>query len=411
MGRLPSLVGEHDPHGRRIAALSHASRRPRAARLRGLLLAPLVALEEGEARSREEALRRVRERHPRVALLAGEATLQALWGEAQLMGIVARGALTSYGRALLAATREPENAGEASATLDALLPAPIEYVLAQPDLTIIAPGPLAPTLEAALRGCCDIESTGGATVYRATAASLTAALETGVTPGELHALFRDHSRTPIPAALTHLIDDVARRHGRARIGRAGSYLRSDDPVHLAALLADPRLAPYQLRALAPTVAVSPLEPRVLAVALADAGHEAAPEDHTGALALATHPVARTHARPDPPLVPPPSIEPERLASALALLRRSDRAARAAAERPAPQRQDAAAIEKLAGEAMAERALVTVGYIDPHGTIRRRALRPTSLAAGYLRGDDPRTDSTVRLALHRLVSIEQAPQSD
>ena len=37
-----------------------------------------------------------------------------------------------------------------------------------------------------------------------------------------------HSRTPVPQPLTYLVDDVARRHGRVRVGAASSFVRCDD---------------------------------------------------------------------------------------------------------------------------------------------------------------------------------------
>ncbi len=86
------------------------------------------------------------------------------------------------------------------------------------------------------------ESAGGASVYRVTPAAVRRALDAGYAADDLHALFRRRSRTPVPQALTYLIDDVARRHGGLRVGRAGSYLRSDDEALVAEVLADRRLA-------------------------------------------------------------------------------------------------------------------------------------------------------------------------
>ena len=90
-----------------------------------------------------------------------------------------------------------------------------------------------------------------------TAASVRRALDAGYAADDLHALFRRRSRTPVPQALTYLIDDVARRHGGLRAGSAGAYLRSDDEALLAEVLADRRLAALSLRRLAPTVLATP----------------------------------------------------------------------------------------------------------------------------------------------------------
>ena len=110
-------------------------------------------------------------------------------------------------------------------------------MLLQADLTAVAPGPLVTDLAHELSLVADVESKGGATVYRFTEGSVRRALDSGRTTSELHALLAQHSSTPVPQALTYLVDDVARRHGRIRVGTAGAYIRSDDPAVLAEILA------------------------------------------------------------------------------------------------------------------------------------------------------------------------------
>ena len=43
------------------------------------------------------------------------------------------------------------------------------------------------------------------------------------------------------------------------------------------------------------------------------------------------------------------------------------------------------------QAVREKALVWVGYVDAHGGAASRLLRPVSIGAGYLRAEDERTD--------------------
>ena len=129
-------------------------------------------------------------------------------------------------------------------------------MLLQADLTAVAPGPLVTDLAHELSLLADVESKGGATVYRFTEGSVRRALDSGRTTSEVHALLAQHSRTPVPQALTYLVDDVARRHGRIRVGTAGAYIRSDDPAVLAEILASKKATPLGLRLLAPTVLAS-----------------------------------------------------------------------------------------------------------------------------------------------------------
>ena len=60
-----------------------------------------------------------------------------------------------------------------------LLPEPVDHVLAQPDLSLIAPGPLVAELADTLAVVADVESSGGATVFRVSESSVRRALDAG----------------------------------------------------------------------------------------------------------------------------------------------------------------------------------------------------------------------------------------
>ena len=89
-----------------------------------------------------------------------------------------------------------------------------------------------------------------------TPTSVRRALDSGRTGTDLAAMFAQRSRTPVPQALSYLIDDLARRHGMLRSGTAASYLRCEDEALLARVVADRAVASLQLRKIAPTVVVS-----------------------------------------------------------------------------------------------------------------------------------------------------------
>ena len=139
------------------------------------------------------------------------------------------------GRALLAG--DPEAAADA---LDAALPPPVDHVLLQADLTAVAPGPLTPDLDRELTLAADVESRGGATVFRFTPDSVRRALDAGRTGDDLITWLERASSTPVPQPLRYLVQDTARRYGRIRIGTASCYVRADDESALAELLADRR---------------------------------------------------------------------------------------------------------------------------------------------------------------------------
>ena len=170
-----------------------------------------------------------------------------------------------------------------TAAVDAMtraLPKPIDHFLVQADLTVVVPGPLQRDLAEDLATVATVESAGTAMVYRVSEQSIRHALDIGKTGDWMHALFAKHSKTTVPQGLTYLIDDVARRHGQLRIGMAASFVRCEDPALLAQAVAAPAVENLQLRALAPTVAVSQAPISEVLVALRAAGFAPAAEDST-----------------------------------------------------------------------------------------------------------------------------------
>jgi Helicase conserved C-terminal domain len=148
------------------------------------------------------------------------------------------------------------------------------------DLTVVAPGGLAPAVEAALAGMADREPASGAASWRVSEASLRRAFDEGAAPEELLAFLRDHSDTPLPQALEYLVADTARRHGRLRVGQATSYLRGD-PALVAAAVRSPAGRRLGLRELGPGVAVSDRPEGALLAALRRAGEAPLAEEADG----------------------------------------------------------------------------------------------------------------------------------
>src|SRR5690606_31390858 len=136
--------------------------------------------------------------------------------------------------------------------ITAALPDAVSELSAQADLTILAPGPLVPELAAEFALLADVESAGAATTFRVTETSLRRALDAGRTAAGIRDLLTRTSVTPVPQSLDYLIDDVARRHGRLRVGTAQSFVRCDDPSLVAQVLGSPVAENCALRAVAPT---------------------------------------------------------------------------------------------------------------------------------------------------------------
>lgn len=264
--RTPWLVGTRDERGSVRAALDPELHRAWAPRLRRAVLGVLADVDPGTALTAHHVLEVLRWRTPRA--VPPESAVAAVLVEAGRLGVLGAGALAPAGRALLAAAPDDDVPADAFASA---LPAAVDEVLLQGDLTGIVPGRPTPALEALLAATSQIESRGGALTVRFTPATVRAALDAGATADQVIADLGAHARGVVPQPLVYLVRDAARRHGRLRAGTASSYVRADDPALLAGLVDDPRLADLGLVVLAPTVLAAQASTRELVDVLRERG--------------------------------------------------------------------------------------------------------------------------------------------
>ncbi|MGY1751893.1 helicase C-terminal domain-containing protein [Blastococcus sp. SYSU D01042] len=330
--------------------------------------------------------------------------------EAARLGVVVGGALSSGGRGLLAGGEDGAADG-----MRGLLPDPVDHVLAQPDLSLIAPGPLVAELADTLAVVADVESSGGATVFRVSESSVRRALDAGWSASDLHDFFTRASRTPVPQALDYLVDDVARQHGRLRVGAIESYVRSDDHGLLSQVLGDRRTAAAELRRLAPGVLVSGLGADEVLGVLREAGYAPAGENPGGA--VLTRPPGRPRAAgrrtgTEGPTTPRP-LTPDELAATVREIRAGDAAVaarRGEAVRQVPGVTTASTLELLS-RAVREGTPVWLGYVDAQGSGSQRVVQPVSLVGGFLQGFDERRGESRTFAVHRITSVALVEEDD
>lgn len=276
--------------------------------------------------------------------------------------------------------------------LAAHLPAEIDRVYLQADLTAIAPGPLAPPLDLRLRTIAVRESRAQASTYRFSTESLGGGMTEGETAESIRGFLRGISLTGIPQPLDYLIESTAARHGliRVRADEASGRTRVEatDPPLRETMLVDQALRPlglvrdgHELTSRVPRDAVywSLADARYPVVALDDSG---APES--------LHRRARAG---DSPAHAAPRDTYARLITALRDGHKTD--------------ADAAWLGRELEQAVRLKTAIVVVVRMPDGSERSLTLEASGLGGGRLRGRDRGADVERTLPVSSIVSVRPA----
>lgn len=259
------------------------------------------------------------------------------------------------------------------AALERMLPAEVDRIFLQNDLTAIAPGPLKPALDVRLRGVAERESAAQASSYRFTADSVSHALTAGETAASILDFLGEISLTGIPQPLEYLVMQTAQRHGLVRVfteaesGR--TRVMSTDATLLDAMGVDQSLRPLALSRDAEGL-TSRVGRDTVYWTLTDARYPAMIVGSDGQPRIVDRdpaPIASATAAPD-------------YRALIARLR--------AQQGPDA---DAAWLDRELEAAVRARAVVLVEILMPDGTTRELQLEASGLGGGRLRGRDRAAD--------------------
>ncbi len=411
LARLPSLADE------KTQVLSGDRDRRAVTVIRRHVLDLLTELPPGSALAAGDIVDLLDDRQPRRAGELRRLTVEATLQEATELGVVGAGAVSTASRlavssASLPAAERRARAVDIAAALDAALPADVDHVLIQADLTVVAPGPLVASASRSLRMLADVESRGHATVFRISEASIRRALDAGWDAATIHQVLTDLSRTPVPQPLTYLIDDTARRHGAVRVGNALGYVRCDNPDTLASVLADRRLRTLGLSRLAETVVVSQSPAAEVIAALRAAGYAPAAESPDGDVLIRRPEDRRTAAPRSAAVSARRPAEATLIDAAIRSLAAGDRASRTQREAtvvgPAsrvdlPSLTSAAIVSTLR-RAIEDNRPLWIGYADTDGTVTQQIVDPIRLSGGVLTAFDHRFEQVRSFTVARVTGV-------
>ena len=395
--RVAGLIGRSD--SRNITALSTELDRSNAALIRRLVL-ELLLENPGIAPTVKSAQKAITWRYPHRRGISITAELvEWTLREAEWLGITGGSALSAFGAKFI---NDNDDLG-----INAALPKPVEHILVQADNTAIAPGPLTIEVARMLSTFADIESRGGATVYRFSESSIRRGLDHGHSGDEIKTFLAKTSKTPIPQPLEYLIADVAKKHGKLRVGYANTYLRCEDQAIISAILSDKKLEHLSFRQIAPQVLISDTESDEAMDELRRAGYFPSGENAQGT--VVNMPIQiRSKARPKPPRIIGESLKPsdQMLASAIRTLRTGERAAK---KRPIGEipRSTANETMDLLNEYLGKGVSLRIGYADSNGGVSLRIIDPLSISLGTLVARDHATNAITPFKIARITGVTTA----
>lgn len=384
-----------------VNALGPEAHWPPARSLRHDVLEVLAQAPPAMAPDLSSVLDALRWRRPRRLPRELADVVDGILSEAEWLGVTGRGSLSRAGRALL----DRSDPGRLAAAIQPHLPAPVHHVLLQADLTAVAPGPLIGSLAQFLRLVADVESRGGATVYRFSEHSVRRCLDAGWSADDILQGLSDASQTPVPQPLDYLVRDAARRHGQTRVASVAAYVRNDDEASIEAMLAERSLAALQLRRIALTVVVSPVPASTVLEMLRDNGFAPVIESNTGGVVVPSVDQRRSTGRRRSSEPVHHTVDDEFTQTLVAALRAGEDSAAYERQRQEARRgpqlpsTDPTTAMALLRDAAADRQAVWVGYTNADGQVRRMLFYPERVEGGRVHGSAEGTSRT--LSIHRI----------
>ena len=438
--RTSWLTGTRDDDGTLRAALGPDLEAGWAVRLRARVLALLGDLSQGTSATPAFVRAALTWESPRRTIPGG--AISAVLAEAETLGITGGGALTEAGRILARraavslderdvvrsgsggdaggaevtdgdAHAEPLSDDETLAALEAALaadlPAAVDMILVQSDLTAIVPGRPAPELAALLERTSVVESRGGALTVRFTPESVRGALDVGYRAEEITQAIGRYSPAPLPDSLSVLIQDAARHHGAVRVRAVSALLRVGDEATAAGLLAEPRLKDLGLDEVAPGILVATASAGQVLRELRATGLAPVTEDASGHLVVGPATAQQAHRAPEP--THPGSEHSVRrrrpgsreLATLVGRLRVGQEALQAAGE--AAVATDPVHALAVLRQAQSSRSRLRLTLAGPDGAVQERQVRVLAVEPGRVRLRDVVRETELTVAVHRIVSVE------
>ena len=219
----------------------------------------------------------------------------------------------------------------------------------------------------------------------------------------------------MPQPLEYLITDVAKKHGKLRVGNTSSFIRCEDLTLIAQIMKDKRLDILSLRQISPEVLICQHEAGDAMNILRSFGYLPAGEDSQGAL-LSGPRIQRAKSKPRLPRIMGEFDIPDKLQleAALRALRTGEKSSHrqntlrniaSSALGSLPRTTANETLDILTNYLQNQPAVsLSIGYADNNGLVSHRIIDPLKLSAGSVIARDHATGEVQSFRIARITGV-------
>jgi hypothetical protein len=217
----------------------------------------------------------------------------------------------------------------------------------------------------------------------------------------------------MPQPLEYLIADVAKKHGKLRVGNTSSFIRCEDTALISQIINDKKLEILGLRRIAPEVVICEMDATDAMRILRECGYLPAGESINGMI-LTGIKTNRALSKPRPPRIIGEVEIPteEALTAAIRSLRTGEKSThRQTRLRQVANEALGALPRSTANETMdilnqfiSEEKTLSIGYADNNGGVTHRIIDPIRISAGALIARDHATGEVQSFRIPRITGV-------
>jgi hypothetical protein len=219
----------------------------------------------------------------------------------------------------------------------------------------------------------------------------------------------------MPQPLEYLIADVAKKHGKLRVGNTSSFIRCEDPALITQIIGDKRLDILGLRKIAPEVIICGHDAAEVMNVLRGFGYLPAAEDSRGLL-LSGPRIQRAQTKARPPRIIGEIDTPDeiQIEGALRALRTGEKSSRKQSTMRNIATEALGSLPRTTANETLELLVdylqnqpstsLSIGYADNNGLVSHRIIDPLKLSAGALIARDHATGEVQTFRIARITGV-------